>query len=320
MSNNGPTTTFKAVDNYTDSLTTQQLETNIMSFLNWGFLNIGAFQNVYLDSSGVNGGNKSRLRAVQDPYLPNGTAFEGFRQDWVWETGIHYQTQPVAISGVWVDGSFIPKTSSGQYSHTINYPAGRVLFNSPVTGSPVIQCEHSFRQIKVDLAESPWFQQVQFNSYRIDDPGFLMEASGAWNILSQNRIQLPAVVIESVFNASRYPYELGSQAMIHNQDLLFNIIAETDYDRKQLHDILVGQEGIVIKSFDKDKLLASGLFPLTADGYLVDNPLNYEDIVNNPAFDFNSNITFHKMRSSEAESNPPLYLAKCRGTFECYLP
>lgn len=343
------TTKFKGVSNYSDSLTTQQLEANLISFLNWGFLSIGAFQNViktgdisYVTESdhtqiltedsqtildprqinyavGAYGGEPAILRRVSDPNYLDGTVFEGFRKNWIWESNIEYPYQPISISGVYVDGNFIPKNSSGQYAHYIDYPAGRVVFNTPVSGSPEISCEYSFRHIYVDLADSPTFQQVQFNSYRIDDPTFALYGSGGWSVLSQNRIQLPCIVVEPVLTTSRIPYALGDYTVIHSQDCLFTILAETDYDRKQIHDTLVTQQEIVIKGFDKDKLLAASGYPVAYNGALQDNAIMYPDIVNNNSLSW-SNIRFKRMSSVEVQSDPPLYLAKCRGTFECYLP
>lgn len=318
---NGLSTSFKGVLNYGDSLQTQQLEANLLSYLDWGLLCIGAFQNVFVNTSGVYDGTvpESRLTLVSDPNVVDGTEYQGFRQNWVWEQNIDYSYQPIPISGIYVDGNFVPKNDTGVYAHNVDYPAGRVVFNTPITGSPSIDCEYSFRHVRVDLGDSPWFQQIQFNSYRIDDPDFILTGSGAWNILAENRIQLPAIVLEPVFNVSKIPWEIGSYANIHSQDIIFNILTETDYDRKQLHDILINQSEITIRAFDKDVLLGASGYPLNPYGYLQSGALNYKQIVTSGVYDWNSKIRFKKMTSDEVVSDPPLYKSKVRGSFEMYL-
>ena len=45
---------------------------NMISFYNWGFLDKGGFTNITIPSSGMYGGDKHRLRPLNDPnYLPN---------------------------------------------------------------------------------------------------------------------------------------------------------------------------------------------------------------------------------------------------------
>lgn len=344
-------TSFKGISNYGDSLSTQQLESNLISFLDWGFLNIGAFQNVYranadyyesenlsqylltedgeqllnFQPSGVIGltayaGLPAVLRPVTDPNFVDGTVFEGFRQNWVWESGIDYATQPISISGVYVDNAFMPNGTSGQYAFNINYPAGRVVFSTPITGDPNVSCEYSFKHVRVDLADSPWFQKIQLDSYRVDDPNFALVGSGDWNILSQNRVQLPAIVVDPSSKIKRIPFAVGDYTMIHKQDVEFDIFSETDYDRKQIHDILINQNEVVIKGFDRDILAASGNYPLNPYGYLNPGAQNYKQIVNSGLYQWKTNIQFDSLRSQEVESFPPVYRAKVRGTFSMYLP
>ena len=57
------------IGNYTYS---EQLEKNLVEYLNWGLLNIGSFWNVEIGQSGHYGGDLSRLRPVQDPRYANG--------------------------------------------------------------------------------------------------------------------------------------------------------------------------------------------------------------------------------------------------------
>lgn len=344
------TTSFKGLVNYGDSLTTTQLETNLSAYIQWGFLNLGGFSSVYkiddfsyttevgglrlLTQSGSEivrsadaakvlnayGVEPAYLRPVTDPNYIDGSVFEGYRQNWIWERNIDYTYQPIAISGVYVDGNFLPNNTSGAYAFNIDYPQGRVVFTSPLSGNPRVSAEYSFKHVRVDLADSPWFQQIQFNSYRVDDPEFALSGSGAWNILAANRVQLPAIIIEPVLKVSRKGYGLGDYTVIHSQDVRFSILAETDFDRKQIHDILIQQEEATIQTFDKDLLFSASGNPLDSNGFLTSsNPLNYKQIVQSGEYAWKSNIRFGAMRSHEVISDPPLWQASVLATFDMYL-
>jgi hypothetical protein len=68
-------TRLKGINDISESTLCDQLESNLMTFFNWGMLCIGAFGSVDLGASGVYGGDMSRLRAVTDPNYQNGTGF-----------------------------------------------------------------------------------------------------------------------------------------------------------------------------------------------------------------------------------------------------
>lgn len=340
------TTRLKGVENFGDSLVSTQIETNVSAFLNWGLLGIGAFSNVNIPTSGVYGGRPYQLTKVSDPYFQDGQVWQGFRQDWVWESSIDYAYQPIAISGVYVDGNFKPNNTTGTYAFHIDYPQGRVVFDSPITAVSGVTCEYSYRNVRVATADAEWFQELQFNSFRADDPQFGQTGSGAWNVLARNRIQLPCVVIEPVFRVRQFPLEVGSFTLIHQQDFLFHVITETPWERKQLHDILVNQYEHRISSFDKDLLLQANKYPLMWDGSL--NPsgvFQYPDLVtkDSPLFVesgssegfvgedgkfidlengsfFWRQIRFIDMKSQEVETPLPLFRAQVRATLETDMP
>ena len=75
------------------------LQAGIISFFDWGFQNIGAYENVNIPTSGVYGGDRHILRPVQTPYYTNGRVWEGYRSNWIWESGFSQPVQPIQISG-----------------------------------------------------------------------------------------------------------------------------------------------------------------------------------------------------------------------------
>jgi hypothetical protein len=319
-------TQLKGVTNFGDSLLSDQLENNLFAFFTWGLLGIGGWTDVRIPSSGAFGGAAHRLRPVtEDPYYTPGQVWEGFRQDWVWESGVEYAFQPIHVSGVYVNGDFVPLAATGVYAHKVNYPLGRVVFETPLDPSgDMVTCEYSYRYCQFSTSDVPWWRQIQQNSLRIDDPQFLEQGSGAWSVLAQNRVQLPAVVIEAVSNARRKPFEVGSQMQIVSQDVLFHVIAETPWDKKQLHDVITYQTEKRLQGFDKNLLLAADQYPLDADGTPVSGALMYPDLVKptgQGGFQWNQ-IRIMSTRAAEqpASVTAPLYYATVRAAVEVDLP
>src|SRR3990172_8402618 len=130
---------FNGVTEIGDSIATEQLKGNLKTWLDWAFLEVGAFTNIIVPTTGQYGGLNHRLRLTADPNYSSGEVWQGFRQDWVWETGTSYRVQPIQASGVIVNNVFYPTlTTIGAYAHRIEYPNGRVVFNSPISTTGVV--------------------------------------------------------------------------------------------------------------------------------------------------------------------------------------
>jgi hypothetical protein len=197
-------TNFRDVSHVSDPLLSDQLESNWALFIQWALLGVGGFQNVEKSQSGCYGADLSRLRPVTDPYLGSGLVWEGFRKDWVWETGVEYPLQPIRVSGVYVNESFLPLASGV----VVDYPNGRVTLPSAVAVTSTVKAAHSYRLFQVSTADAPFWNQVQTRSLRPDDPQFLQNGSGAWDPHPGMRTQLPAVVVEAGGYGSRRGKEL----------------------------------------------------------------------------------------------------------------
>lgn len=308
---------FHGVYEYGDPLTSDILETSIHFFLQNGFLCTGAFTNVLIPTGvfptgvGSHSAPSYRLRPCRDPRYTEGAAWESARSDWVWESGIEYSRQPIAISGVYVNDSFRLNTKVGVDGFKINYPEGKIVFNTPLANTSVVKCEYSFRNVRLASSEMPWFQTIQFDSFRVDDKQFLSNGSGAWDVLSMNRIQLPAIVIETLPDVYMSPYEIGAINRVHKQDVLFHIFSEFPWDRKQLHDIIINQWQKRFLGIDKKRLLQDKKYPLTFDGEISPSGLNYGAMTKDYVW---RTISFDKIRSQGQISAPPMYRSVIRST------
>jgi hypothetical protein len=273
-------TRLKGVESYGRSLVSDQLEANLVSFFQWGLLGVGAFNNAYLATSGAYGGQWARLRLSEDPNYSGGQVWEGARQDWVWETGVDWTTQPIRVSGVYVNGTFYGPAATGGWSHHVNYPLGRVVFDAPIPTGSVVQCEHSWRLTSLTTADAPWWRQVHPHSQRVDSPEFLQYGSGLWSILAQNRVQLPHVIVEATPIVQRRPYEIGNLTQVVSQVVDFHVLAETHWDRKQLHDVIMAQQEKRVIFFDKNDVFAAATgAPLDGNGSPASGGMMYPDLV-----------------------------------------
>ncbi len=312
-------TRLKGVTDIRRSLLSDTIESNLCSFFQWAFLGVGGFFNVSIPASGAYGGDLHRLRPLTDPAYQDGRCWQGYRQDWVWETGVDWSTQPIRVSGVYVNGTFHPAAETGTYAHKVNYPLGRVIFDNPVSVTGVVTCEYSHRYVNFTTSDCLWWREVQTESFRGDDPHFAQLGSGAWAILSQSRVQLPAVVVEVLPTTSRRGLALGGGDIVR-QEVLFSVLTETPWDRNQLHDAITYQWQKRFVMFDKNRLADADRFPLDEDGAPATGALMYPDLIK-PSGE--GGFGFRQLRCEDFRSvaqprevTAPLYVATIRGSFE----
>lgn len=310
-------TRLKGVNNIGDSLLNDKLVSNMVEFLSWGFLGVGAFYNVNRPtSSGHYGGAQYRLRLVNDPNYTMGKVWEGFRLNWVWESGVDYAYSPIPISGIYVNNSFVSISATGTNSYKINYPLGRVVFNTPIATNSRVELNYSYKYINVYDADAPGFKELQFNSFLIEG-NFNNASSGVRAVLSQNRIQLPAVVVEAVPRRTLRPYQMGGGQVVA-QDLLFHIFTETSFERGSLVDILTFQKEKRIMLFDKNAISSANAWPLNNYGSLASGALCYPDLLR---LYNGGDAVFEDVTSQETGNLTPGYFgAIVRAKMEVYVP
>ena len=82
----------------------------------------------------------------------------GFWKNWVWQVGLRLQMADAplvsnmynsGISGVYVDDTFYSSSTTGTYSHKIDYFNGRVIFDNAIPSGSKVQAEHGYKYIVV---------------------------------------------------------------------------------------------------------------------------------------------------------------------------
>lgn len=264
---------FTGVGSINDYLLISNIENNLKSFLDWGFLNIGGFINVSTGANTYND-NPSKLAIVSDPNYSDGQVWQTKHHDWVWESGIDFNgSSPTLISGVSVNGTPVAT------GYTVDYINSRIIFDSPISPSSTVEMNHSYRWVQVHKSSSNlvWWKQFQFDI--VNDLTQFNTNTGEYAVFSQNRVQLPSVIIETVPRGLSKPYQLGNKSLITEQDVILHIIANNPAHRNSILDIIRLQDDKVIWLYDTNQLISNGVMPFNFDGSLNGSALTYDKIV-----------------------------------------
>ena len=272
---------LKGVTDYGDFSVNTILRESLMYYFNWGFLEIGAFQNVPIASSGAYGADDSRLRPVKSStsHVPAGKVWESNRQNWVWESGLSYTVQPIQISGIYVNNTFQPATGVGPNKFTVDYPNGNIVFDSPIATSSTVQCAYSYKRVKFTDVDNEDFKRIQNNTLQNNNSNLLI-GSGNNAELARYKLQTPCVAIEPI-PRRYYPAGLGLGGGTYlDQDVLFHIFAETSTERDKIFDIITNQHNSTIVLVDINKLADNNAYPINTKGNIVNQAnCNYNNLV-----------------------------------------
>lgn len=271
---------LKGFENLGENLLDDQLRANLISFLDWGFLNKGNFHNVYIPASGMYGGNKEVLKPFKDPRFASGSVWQAFRGNWVWQSGLTCPTQPVAYSGVFVNGQFQPASGVGPYSHYVDYPRGRVVFNNPIPLTSVVKAEYSYKSVSiVEANEVPFLREVQTGSFRLDSPAFLSLASGDYAIIPDKRLQTPFIAVEVTADVRFAPYALGGGQYTRTK-VICHVMTDDEKMAKKIATAITYQNEKAINTFDVNQISQNNLSPLTYKGSIATGALTHPEMVN----------------------------------------
>lgn len=268
-----------------DSTLSNDIQDGIVEYFDWELLNKGNYFNVSLGET-IDGKDYSRLKPSTSENFATGKVWEGFRKNWVWQSGVNYDPPPFVgsniakpgISGIYVNDAFYSSSTSGTYSHYIDYHNGRVVFNNPIPTGSKVQVAHSYKWITVDYANSvPWLQQVQSKSLT---PGDFNQNADQWNLPADLKIQLPMIAVELVPSRSFKGYQLGGGQWVKT-DVIFHCLAEDDITRNKLVDIVSLQNDGAFYLFDSNKIYQNNDFPLDYRGCPVSGAKTYPSLVNN---------------------------------------
>lgn len=269
---------LKGFNNIFEQTLNNELQDNIVEFLDWGLLEKGNYFNVTLGETAPNGADYSLLSLSTNSNYTPGKSWESFRKNWVWQSGVGYSPEPLVgtnnaipgISGVYVDDTFYPSNTTGSYAHKVDYFNGRIIFDSPIPTGSKVQAEYSYKYINVIYSNAiPWLREIQYNS---NEPG------NSSKLPSEMVVQLPAIAVEIVPRRTMRGFQLGGGQFVYT-DVLFHCLAEDEMTRNKLVDIISLQNDKSIFTFDSNRIADSGAFPLDYNGVPVSGALRYPELV-----------------------------------------
>ena len=279
---------LKGISGVFDSTLNNDIQDGLIEYFDWALLEKGNYFNVTANETSANGEDMSRLRLSSNDSYAAGQVWEGFRQNWVWQSGISVagHDNPIVgtdhdapgISGIYIDNAYYPTSTVGDYAYHVDYFNGRVIFNNARPTDSTVKAEHSYKYINVLYANNmPWYKELQTRTLQ-PTAGFLDSDNGAWNIPPENRAQLPLIAIEIVPNRTFKGYQLGGGQFVYT-DVLFHCIAEDEVTRNKLVDIISLQNDKTIHVFNSNKINTNQEFPLDYKGVPIPSALRYPDLI-----------------------------------------
>ena len=309
---------LKGVDHIFDATLNNELQDNIIEFLDWNLMNKGNYFNVTKGELSPSNSDYSLLRLSSAPHYSPGQAWDGFRKNWIWQSGISASPTPLVgsnnaypgVSGVYVNDVFQPSSGVGTYAHTVDYFNGRVVFDNPIPTGSKVQVEHSYKYVNIIYANNvPWLREVQYRT--LDVPSsFSLKDKGEFEIPSEMRIQLPAIAVEVVPRRAFKGYQLGGGKYVYT-DVLFHCIAEDSYTRNSLLDIVTFQEGKTIYLFNSNTIADSVDFPIDYRGVPTSGAYRYPDLIENHKSTQVRFIDFNVQGMEMLNSNFSAGIARC---------
>lgn len=310
---------FKSVTNYGDYTISTILRDSLKYYLEWCFLEIGAFQNVAVSSSGGYGADNSKLYPVRSTStnITDGKIWQSNRQNWVYESGISYGTHPISISGIYVNNTFQPATGVGPYKFSVDYVRGNIIFDSPIATSSIVKCGYTYKRIKFTDVDDNDYKKIQTYSLQNNNSNFTI-GSGNNVELPETRLQLPLVAIQPVPRRT-YPKGLGLGGGTYlEQDILFHIYADNSVECDKIFDIITNQHNGPVNLININKLATNNAYPINIQGK-INNQLttNYNNLVGESSqYGFGACVIKEMYGQEKYTYNDRFFGASIRATIE----
>ena len=298
---------FLSTDSFGDRTFLTNLENNMKLFLDWGFLNIGAYQNVSIPSTNIHNFNLHLLRPKKDATQLSYKVWISPKKDWVHESGVCFKNEsPLAFSGLYINNVFYPgPTGNNTIGYKVDYPNGQILFNSAVPPTSIVAADYSYKIVQVYKSNSfPQWKEIQLDSSLNSFNQFQKYDTGDFALDAEHRVQLPSIIIDIDSRSTAKPFRLGDRSLIISQDILLHVLSDNKNDRNTILDIVRLQKDRYVWLFDTNKVIADKKYELNFDGSINTNGNNYHSLVNNPTYRWKlsritdvsfSDITFYHM-------------------------
>lgn len=234
----------------------EKLEANIISYLDWGFLDKGAYINVDINQTGCYVGNESLLIEVSDPRATGtDSIYWQAPENLVYESGVSSSPAPYFSPLIYVNNIL-------DNSPYINFRDGKIRPSTTVTSGMTLKAKFSYKWINFSSArKSPNTRRVQYRHTRTDID------NGDIDVLRESFVPLPSVIVDVPPISSSKPYGLdrwGIRRYFHTINI--SVVGESASDVTRICDYICDQKGFTIPSFDPELVVAANDWPLNFDG------------------------------------------------------
>ena len=261
---------------------TDQILMNLQGWISQNLLTAGAYSIYRVGQDSFFSNDESNLHYVPDGRFPDRTVFEGVGRGFVWQQGSSVPADIFMVSGVYVDGNFIPVTDvSGPYRHHIDYINGRVIFDEPVSPESIVSADYCSQEVFVSSADSSEFQNLMLESVE----EFLSNTVPSGTASKEHQVWLPAVFVEVQSGGGR-GLQLGG-GQIKERIIVLHIFADTAGDRNFLLDVLDQQNRAAFWLANINEIT----FPFDSYGAVVSGATNWTD--------FTAQYPWRKLRIQE---------------------
>lgn len=243
------------------------IRTNVIDFLKYGLIEIGAYYNIGLDRA------ESRLHPVLVTGLTPYTVWGSAKSSWIWEaTGVTLKfpsgTTPIQITGIQVNSVvYATGTAVLGTGYYIDYSRGRVVFDYGLPSTAVVKVPHSTPAIEVYSAETAEYRKLTYD--------WLQATPVAESFDWRPQAYLPAIFVDIIGYRTLRGVELGSRAKTANIVCQFDAYSANPYDQNKIMDICYMLETKKIFFYD----VQNAPKPLDQFGRLRANPKNWSELV-----------------------------------------
>lgn len=255
---------LEGINFYGDWTVEDTVNYNIVNYIRYGLLEIGAYRNIDKGQRNYLGIDISKLTPVTGVTgIVDYTIYKGIKSDWIWETNITLKytggTQPYVPSGIYVNNVFFPTGSSvGGSGYILDFSRGQVIFGNPLGPTGIVQVAHAIRAVSVYTTDAPEYSELAIDWNRNAN-----NSSGINNI--QYKSYLPAIFVEVNNYDTIKGVQLGSREKLSSFNLDFFCLSTNSYEVKKLSSILYFLEEKWIPIYD----LSTATWPLNTRGELV---------------------------------------------------
>jgi len=116
---------LKGFDSINDHFLNNEIQDSLIEYFDWALLEKGNYFIVTKGETSPNGSDMSKLRMSSNDSYASGQVWEGFRSNWVWQSGVSgvglsppilgYDVNNPGMSGIYVNDTFQPSSGVGTY-------------------------------------------------------------------------------------------------------------------------------------------------------------------------------------------------------------